>query len=65
MSLAEYLRKNNLSPGEFAVLCGAKSAETVRKWLRGDRIPRAEMMDRICRASSGHVSPASFYGRAR
>jgi transcriptional regulator with XRE-family HTH domain len=65
MSLADYLRKNNLSPSEFASLCGVKNAETVRKWLRGDRIPRAEMMQRIIKASSGHVSPSSFYGRAR
>lgn len=35
--------------------------EAVRKWLRGERIPRPEVMRRIVEVTEGKVGPADFY----
>jgi len=57
MDLARYLRDNDLDDESFAVLgAGAFSAEAVRKWRFGVRVPRPEHISLIAKLTDGQVT---------
>lgn len=60
MKLGAYLVAEGLKPGEFGQRVGA-TAMAVRYWVRGDRTPRRDMMDKIRDASEGRVQPQDFF----
>jgi transcriptional regulator with XRE-family HTH domain len=60
MTLDAWLRQQGVSRAEFAELIGA-SEEGVAKWLRGERIPRRAVMQRIVKATRGRVTATDFY----
>lgn len=60
MKLNEYLKNNCLTNGMFAETLGI-SAEAVRRYRRGIRIPSADMMLRIVEVTGGEVTPNDFY----
>lgn len=60
MTLKEYLRVKNCSANAFAALIGV-TPESVRRYRRGVRQPRAEIVARIFRASGGAVTPQDWY----
>ena len=56
MHLRTYLSRNGLTQSAFAKELGVKR-QTVDRWLRGDRVPRPEMMRQIARVTDGKVGP--------
>lgn len=61
MTLRDYLATQNLTFADF----GAKfappiSEHTVKKWVRGERIPRAEAAVRIKELTGGAVTADDF-----
>jgi transcriptional regulator with XRE-family HTH domain len=60
MTLDRYMAAHGLDAAAIAHQIGV-SSEAVRKWLRGERIPRPEYMRRIGEITGGQVAPASFY----
>ena len=60
MQLGPFLESQNLSQTEFAGQVGA-TAEAVRLWVKGDRIPASKFMAAIREATSGTVQPNDFY----
>lgn len=63
MKLREYISAQRLTTAEFAKQAGA-SERAVIKWMRGERIPRPEMMARISAATKGKVTANDFFGTA-
>ena len=63
MTLASFLAARNLDAAKFAHQIGVKP-EAVRRYLRGERIPRPYVMARIVKVTEGHVTPSDFYGAA-
>ena len=63
MTLASFLAARNIDAASFAHQIGVKP-EAVRKYLRGERIPRAQIMREIVKVTDGHVTPSDFYGAA-
>jgi len=60
MDLKTYLEANELSISAFANRIGVEH-ETVRRYLRGERLPTRRVMQVIVRETNGHVTPNDFY----
>lgn len=63
MTLREFLASTDKSVAEFAKDLG-ESEHTVRKWVRGERIPRREAMRRIIDFTGGRVTAADLLAAA-
>lgn len=61
MQLREYLKQYHLGAAQFARMLGVKSRMTVYRYLRGERIPSAEMMKKIVALTDGLVQPNDFF----
>ena len=61
MKLREYLDDRKLTAKAFGGSIGV-SGHAVLKWIRGERVPRPEIMAKIVKATSGAVQPNDFYG---
>lgn len=61
MQLRQYLSENNLTAKSFSDLLGV-SEFTVGKWVRGERIPRPEVMRKIAEVTNGKVRADDFFG---
>jgi hypothetical protein len=61
--LAEWLRLNNMSPGDLALMLfgDREHRPVVFRYIKGHRIPRREIMDRIISLTNGFVTPNDFY----
>jgi DNA-binding transcriptional regulator YdaS (Cro superfamily) len=59
MKLLAYLQSNRIADADFAAHIGV-SEGAVRKWKYGERIPRAEAMVQVLRATNGAVTPNDF-----
>lgn len=53
-----------LDDEEMARRVKGVGATGVRKWRKGDRVPRPDQMRRIVEATEGKVTPNDFYGIA-
>ena len=60
MLLSTYLERKKISPGDFAQRVGV-SAEAVRLYLNGKRIPRTRTMEKISEVTDGKVQPNDFF----
>jgi hypothetical protein len=65
MTLAEYINETGETHEQLATRIGDCSVGGLRKWLRGDRIPQKEQMDRIFAATNGRVQANDFYGQSK
>lgn len=63
MLLQEWLSENGLSNGQFGGRI-SRTAEAVRRYASGERIPDREAMTAIVRETGGAVLPNDFYGLA-
>lgn len=63
MKLREYLDDRKIPANDFGGIVGV-SSHAVLKWIRGERVPRPEIMEKIVKATSGVVQPNDFYGGA-
>ena len=61
MKLAAFIEEVGLSPAEFARSIGVNERESIRRYLRGERIPTPRVMRRIIAATEGRVSPTDFF----
>jgi len=61
MLLQDWLAREGLTFGQFGGAI-ARSAEAVRRYANGERIPDRETMTAIVRETCGHVTPNDFYG---
>lgn len=59
MKLADFLSDRKLTSAEFASMVGV-SVKAVAKWRQGRRFPRAEVLERIHRATGGAVTANDF-----
>ena len=55
MQLRDYLADRGQTPAEFAKKIGVHH-DAVRKWLRGERVPRPKQITAIMRATGGRVT---------
>lgn len=62
MKLSDFIEQNGLTHEQMAELVGDCSVSGLRKWLRGERVPRPDQMRRISEITNGLVSPNDFYG---
>jgi hypothetical protein len=60
MKLLDFLNKRQVSYREFAAQVDS-TAEAVRLWVTGQRIPKREFMDKIKAVTKGKVTPNDFY----
>jgi len=60
MRLGEWLDREDLKPQQFAARIG-RSAEAVRRYVTGDRIPDKETMPLIVVETGGSVMPNDFF----
>lgn len=60
MKLDRYLFETKTKPAEFARTLGV-SREAVRLYIKGDRLPRRDIMERIVRETDGEVTANDFY----
>lgn len=60
MKLASFMSSKSLSPADMAGRIGDVSASGVLKWMREERLPRAEQMRRIFVVTDGAVTPNDF-----
>lgn len=58
--LSEYLSENEIEPADFAKEIDVHVV-TVKRYLKGDRIPDREVMPRIKVITGGVVTADSFY----
>lgn len=63
MKLNQYLAESKTSPAQFAEQLGV-SKETVRRYLKGERIPDRDMMQKIALATACKVTANDFFGIA-
>lgn len=61
MLLQDWLSQEDFSYAQFAG-CVSRTAEAVRRYANGERIPDRETMVAIVHATDGHVTPNDFYG---
>lgn len=59
-ALQRYLHSRDLSHADFGRLIGI-TQQAARRYATGERIPRAEIMAKIFRATGGAVAPNDFY----
>lgn len=62
MKLTTYLDIKKLSAADFAALLTDASEASVRKWVSGERIPRADVIREIVTVTNGMVLPNDFFG---
>lgn len=60
MTLDEHIKQTGVSNKDFGDEVGA-SPHAVKKWRRGERVPRPAMMQKIFEASKGAVDFSSWY----
>lgn len=60
MQLESYLSENDISIPQFAMKIGASNRAVVWRYLNGIRRPSDEMLERIKRATNGHVTANDF-----
>ena len=60
MKLMDFLNRRQLTYREFAGQVDS-TAEAVRLWATGQRIPKRDFMDKIKTATKGKVAPNDFY----
>jgi hypothetical protein len=63
MKLQAYLSEKDISLETFAKLVGA-STFGVRKWIRGERLPRKNALKRIGEVTGGEVTAVDFLDMA-
>lgn len=63
MKLEEYRKKINKTQTELAKDLGVNQSN-IAMWENGDRIPRAEAMQKIIAYTNGEVQPNDFYNTA-
>ena len=61
MTLADYLRKHELTHEVFADRIGCEQP-TVTRFVGGKRIPSPDLMKRIVDATAGEVTANDFFG---
>ncbi|MBB3940715.1 transcriptional regulator with XRE-family HTH domain [Novosphingobium fluoreni] len=61
MTLKDWLAEQELTSAAFAARIG-KTAESVRRYVNGDRIPDKETMPVIASETSGKVTANDFFG---
>lgn len=61
MTLREWLDANDLNNAEFGERI-KRTAEAVRRYASGERIPDRETMPLIVDATAGQVTPNDFFG---
>jgi hypothetical protein len=61
MQLQDWLAREGLTYGQFGGAI-SRSAEAVRRYANGTRIPDREAMTGIVRETGGKVMPNDFYG---
>lgn len=61
MTLKEWLGKHGLKHPEFAQRIG-RTAEAVRRYVNGERIPDRDTMGLIVRETDGEVTANDFFG---
>ncbi|WP_084412480.1 helix-turn-helix domain-containing protein [Fulvimarina manganoxydans] len=59
MTLADFLRTNEMSPAAFAAELGVP-ASTITRIIRGERTPRLDTIQKIVAATSGAVTINDF-----
>ncbi len=60
MKLRDFMSVRELSEAQLGRLLGIGQA-TVNRYVRGERIPRPDLMRRIVEVTEGQVGPADFY----
>lgn len=60
MQLQDWLAREGLTYGQFGGAI-SRTAEAVRRYANGTRIPDREAMAGIVRETGGHVMPNDFY----
>ena len=63
MQLRQYLDKHETDVLSFADSIGV-TAQTVYRYLAGDRLPHRDVMERICRVTGGAVQPNDWFKQA-
>jgi transcriptional regulator with XRE-family HTH domain len=63
MKLADYLDNHGLTKSDFAEIIGV-SEETIRRYIKGTRIPERETMEKIALATACKVTANDFFGMA-
>lgn len=63
MKLADYLDAHSIPRAQFAERIGV-SDETVRRYIKGTRIPERDVMEQIALATACKVTANDFYGIA-
>lgn len=58
--LAKYLNAEGLKLRQFAAKCDSTAA-SLSRIIRGEQTPSLGLVQRICAASAGKVSPADFF----
>lgn len=61
MTLSEFLETTGFSPMEFGKTIGLEQPNSIYRYLRGERIPNAEIMHAITVQTTGLVQPNDFY----
>ena len=61
MRLDDWLEREGLKPAQFATRIG-RTAEAVRRYAAGERIPDRETMPLIVAETGGEVTPNDFFG---
>lgn len=64
MDLQSWLTEQKISHAEFAVRVGA-TKHAVGKWVRGERMPRPVVMEKIGRITEGQVTANDFMAAHR
>ncbi|MEM7625873.1 MAG: helix-turn-helix transcriptional regulator [Planctomycetota bacterium] len=59
MKLSDYLISQQLGPAEFARRIGV-GRMSIHRYIRGERFPRPEVLQRIYQATAGQVTPNDF-----
>lgn len=62
MRLLEWMNSKDIDVFEAARAFGV-SIHGVRKWLRGERIPRSKMQAKITRVTKGAVTPNDWVSK--
>lgn len=61
MKLEHYLEKHEISTDRFAEMINVSNRMTVYRYIKGKRIPRPEIMNRIIEATQGNVGAEDFF----
>lgn len=60
MDLATYISTTNGSVESFSEKLDGTSPRTIKKWVSGERTPRAPEQQRILEVTGGAVTPTDF-----